>query len=133
MSPFSRRSGRLSLWWPGGSWKNTGEERAWLDVYPADGCGAAVCGPLVTVPLDTAPLELLVADGQVIVATPVGLRVFGLAYRSEATDALWKSAGQQVVAAWPDDRSVRGVADEHGVAIALLKHLPDIDLYTGQQ
>jgi hypothetical protein len=59
-------------------------------------------------------------------------RVFGLAYRSEETDPLWKKAGQQIlVAGSRDDRSVIGVAAEHGVAIGLLAHLPEIDLYSG--
>ena len=57
-------------------------------------------------------------------------RIFGLAYRSEATDALWKEGGKRIIAAWPDDRSVGAVAGEHGVAITLMKHLPEIDLYS---
>jgi hypothetical protein len=59
-------------------------------------------------------------------------RVFGLAFRSEETDLLWKKSGKQVIAAWPDDQSVRAVADEHGVTLTLLMRLPEIDLYTGQ-
>src|SRR3954469_6164068 len=42
-------------------------------------------------------------------------QVFGLAYRSEDTDMLWKKNGRPLIAAWPDDRSLGGVADEHGV------------------
>ena len=65
--------------------------------------------------------------------THVHARVFGLAYRSEETDPLWKSAARQIlVAGWPDDRTVAAVAAQHGVAVTLLTHLPDIDLYTGQ-
>ncbi|MGH9144394.1 MAG: hypothetical protein ACRD2I_24910, partial [Vicinamibacterales bacterium] len=61
-------------------------------------------------------------------------RIFGLAYRSEETDPLWKNTGNQIlIAAWPDDRTVASVADEHGVHITLLQHQPEIDLYTGQQ
>jgi hypothetical protein len=60
-------------------------------------------------------------------------QMFGLAYRSEETDPLWKSAGRQIlIASWPDDRSVGAVAGEHGIAVTPLAHLPEIDLYTGQ-
>lgn len=60
-------------------------------------------------------------------------RVFGLEYRSEETDPLWKTAGAQVlIAASPDDGSVGAVAEEHGITITLLAHLPAIDLYAGQ-
>lgn len=60
-------------------------------------------------------------------------QVFGLAYRSEATDALWKAAGRPVlIAASPGDASVGPIADEHGIAVTLLQHLPAIDLYTGR-
>jgi hypothetical protein len=60
-------------------------------------------------------------------------RVFGLAYRSEATDPLWKNNGRPVLlAGWPDDPSVAAVAGEHGVAVTLRTHLPELDLYTGQ-
>jgi hypothetical protein len=60
-------------------------------------------------------------------------RVFGLAYRSEATDPLWQRAGRQVlIAGWPDDRSFGAVAAEHGLAVTPFAHLPDIDLYRGQ-
>jgi hypothetical protein len=60
-------------------------------------------------------------------------RVFGLAYRSEETDALWKVAGRRVlIAASPGDASVGPIADEHGIAVTLLEHFPTIDLYTGQ-
>lgn len=59
-------------------------------------------------------------------------RVFGLAYRSEETDRLWKNAGGQVlIAAWPDDRSIGMVADEHGITITPPTHRGEIDLYTG--
>jgi len=65
--------------------------------------------------------------------THVHARVFGLALRSEETDRLWKSAGETVlIAGWSDDRSLEGVAAEHGIAITPLAHLPEIDLYTGQ-
>src|SRR3954471_3196192 len=44
-------------------------------------------------------------------------RVYGLSYRSEATDPLWKTAGREVlIAGSPDDPSVQAVAREHGVA-----------------
>ena len=60
-------------------------------------------------------------------------RVFGLAPRSEATDALWKIAGQRtLIAAAPGDASVGPTAEEHGVAISLLEHRPGIDLYVVQ-
>jgi hypothetical protein len=59
--------------------------------------------------------------------------VFGLAYRSEETDALWKNAGREaLVAAWADDRSIATVAAEHGITITPLMHLPEIELYTGR-
>jgi hypothetical protein len=62
-----------------------------------------------------------------------GAQVFGLAYRSEETDPLWKSPGRQVlIASWPDDRSVGAVAGEHGIAVTPLARLPEIDLYTGR-
>jgi hypothetical protein len=65
--------------------------------------------------------------------THVHARVFGLALRSEETDRLWKSAGETVlIAGWSDDRSLEGVAAEHGIAITPLAHLPEIDLFTGQ-
>jgi hypothetical protein len=59
-------------------------------------------------------------------------RVFGLAYRSEATDDLWKTAGKQLVAAAADDSSVAAVAGEHGVTVTMVTHLQEIDLYTAQ-
>jgi hypothetical protein len=59
--------------------------------------------------------------------------VFGLAYRSEETDPMWMTAGRQIlIAAAPDDASVGAVAEQHGIAITLLRHLTVIDLYTGQ-
>ena len=59
-------------------------------------------------------------------------RVFGLAYRSEATDALWKSAGRQaLVAGWSDDPSIVTVAAEHSITITPLAHLGEMDLYIG--
>ncbi len=60
-------------------------------------------------------------------------RVFGLAYRSEATDPLWQRAGQSIlIAGAPDDPSVEAVAGEHGVATTLHARLPEIDLYAGR-
>jgi hypothetical protein len=60
-------------------------------------------------------------------------RVFGLTYRSEETDPLWKIAGREVlIAGSPGDPSVDAVAREHGVATKLLTHSPEIDLYSGQ-
>lgn len=59
--------------------------------------------------------------------------MFGLAYRSEETDPLWKTAGRQVlIAASPDDGSAGAMAEQHGIAITLMAHLPAIDLYAGQ-
>lgn len=49
-----------------------------LEVYDADGCGAARCSPLAAVASDAAPTEVLVSHGRVIVVTIAGLRVFGL-------------------------------------------------------
>ena len=64
--------------------------------------------------------------------THMNARVFGLAYRSEATDSLWQRAGQSIlIAGAPDDPSVEAVAAEHGVATTLQTHLPEIDLYVG--
>jgi hypothetical protein len=69
----------------------------------------------------------------VLARTHSHARVFGLAYRSEETDALWKVAGRRVlIAASPGDASVGPIADEHGIAVTLLEHFPTIDLYTGQ-
>jgi hypothetical protein len=69
----------------------------------------------------------------VLSRTHAHARVFGLAYRSEETDALWKVAGQRVlIAASPGDASVGPIAGEHGIAVTLLEHFPTIDLYTGQ-
>ena len=60
-------------------------------------------------------------------------RVFGLTYRSEETDMLWKNSGHDaLVAGWPDDRSIGMVAAEHGITITPLTHLPEINLYTGR-
>jgi hypothetical protein len=60
-------------------------------------------------------------------------RVFGLAYRSEETDMLWKNSGHEaLVAGWPDDRAIGMVAAEHGITITPLAHLPEIELYTGR-
>jgi hypothetical protein len=60
-------------------------------------------------------------------------RVFGLAYRSEETDMLWKNSGHEaLVAGWPDDRSIGMVAAEHGITIRPLTHLPELELYTGR-
>jgi hypothetical protein len=69
----------------------------------------------------------------VLVRTHAHSRVFGLAYRSEETDRLWKTPGEQVlIAAAPDDASVVAVAEEHGIAITLMSHLPGFDLYAGR-
>jgi hypothetical protein len=60
-------------------------------------------------------------------------RVFGLAYRSEETDALWQRAGQSVlIAGSSDDQMVEVVAGEHGIVAALQTRLPEIDLYVGK-
>jgi hypothetical protein len=60
-------------------------------------------------------------------------RVFGLAYRSQETDMLWKNLGRDaVVAGWPDDRSIGTVAAEHGITVTPLAHLPEIELYTAR-
>jgi outer membrane protein assembly factor BamB len=49
-----------------------------LDVFDADGCGAAFCAPLAGRALTGDPLGLLVGDGRVIVRTTSGLHAFGL-------------------------------------------------------
>jgi hypothetical protein len=60
-------------------------------------------------------------------------RVFGLAYRSEETDPLWRRAGPSIlIAASPDDPSVEAVANEHGVVATLQTHLAEINLYVGR-
>jgi hypothetical protein len=60
-------------------------------------------------------------------------RVFGLAYRSEETDVLWKNSGREaLVAGWADDRSFATVAAEHGITITPLMHLQEIEIYTGR-
>ena len=62
-----------------------------------------------------------------------GTRVFGLAFRSDDTDALWQRTGQQVlVAGSPDDPSVAAIARVHGMSVTLLVHRPEIDLYAGR-
>jgi hypothetical protein len=59
-------------------------------------------------------------------------RIFGLAYRSEDSDVLWKVAGRRVLIATPaGDAAVGAIADEHGIAVTPLEHLPTIDLYSG--
>jgi hypothetical protein len=58
-------------------------------------------------------------------------QLFGLAFRSEETDALWKTDARQArVAVWPDDRSIGMVAAEHSVTLTPLGHEGEIDLYT---
>jgi hypothetical protein len=60
-------------------------------------------------------------------------QVFGLAMRSQETDRLWNHpGGEAVIAAWPDDPSFAGVAAEHGVAVTLRVHRPEIDIYGGR-
>jgi hypothetical protein len=60
-------------------------------------------------------------------------RIFGLAYRSEDTDALWRIPGRQLlIAAAPGDATVVSVADEHGVAATLRERQTAIDLYAGR-
>jgi hypothetical protein len=60
-------------------------------------------------------------------------QVFGLTFRSEETDALWQIGDHQArIAGWPDDRSIGGVAAEHGVTLTPLGHEGEIDLYTGR-
>jgi hypothetical protein len=60
-------------------------------------------------------------------------QVFGLAFRSEETDPLWKVTARQArIAGWPDDRSIATVAAEHGITLTLLGHEGEIDLYTGR-
>jgi hypothetical protein len=69
----------------------------------------------------------------VLARTHSHARVFGLTYRSEATDPLWKAAGRPLlIAAPPNDESVGTVAEQHGVAVTLLAHLPGFDLYAGR-
>ncbi len=60
-------------------------------------------------------------------------RVFGLTFRSEATDPLWRKAGREfLIAAPPNDESVSAVAEQHGVAVTVLRRLPGFDLYSGR-
>jgi len=60
-------------------------------------------------------------------------RVFGLAIRSEDSDGLWKQPGRQIlIAASSEDRTVEDVAWAHGLAVRLMTHLPEIDLYSAQ-
>lgn len=59
-------------------------------------------------------------------------RVYGLAYRSEDGDRLWKRAGQPIaIAGWSDDPSLPAIAARHGIATTLRTRLPGMDLYTG--
>ena len=66
--------------------------------------------------------------------THVHARVFGLAYRSDETDPLWKTPGQQVLIAGWRRRSIgrRPWPASTASPTTLLTHLPEIDLYTGQ-
>jgi len=58
-------------------------------------------------------------------------QVFGLAFRSEETDPLWKNDSRQArIAAWPHDRSIGMVAAEHSVTLTPVGHEGEIDLYT---
>ena len=60
-------------------------------------------------------------------------RIFGLAFRSEATDVLWKIPGRPVlIAGATGDPSVTAVAEEHGVAATLHERQTMIDLYAGR-
>jgi len=57
-------------------------------------------------------------------------QVFGLAYRSEATDALWCVPGTvAVVASAPGDESAVAVAARHGVALTPRAQTPDATLF----
>jgi hypothetical protein len=67
----------------------------------------------------------------VLVRSHSQTRVFGLTYRSEATDALWKTGGAPLlIATPPHDASVATMCEQHGVAVTLLAHLEGFDLYT---
>jgi hypothetical protein len=57
--------------------------------------------------------------------------VYGLTYRSEATDPLWIDGRRVLIAGTPGDVSVRATADQHGVSLSPIAHLPSIDLFEG--
>jgi hypothetical protein len=58
--------------------------------------------------------------------------VFGLTFRSEQTDPVWRSQPRLFVAGAPADRSVVVTAEEHRVHLTLVEHQPAIDLFAGQ-
>jgi hypothetical protein len=51
--------------------------------------------------------------------------------RSEATDPLWIDGRRVLIAGTPGDVSVRATADQHGVSLSPIAHLPSIDLFEG--
>jgi hypothetical protein len=60
-------------------------------------------------------------------------RVFGLTYRSDATDPLWQVAGARfTVVGAPDDASVAAVAARHDVSLILREHTASGDLFDGR-
>jgi hypothetical protein len=57
-------------------------------------------------------------------------RIFGLTYRSEATDALWCAPGRTaVVVSAPGDGSAAAVAAAHGAALTPRAGTPDAMLF----
>jgi hypothetical protein len=59
-----------------------------------------------------------------------GKAIFGLTYRSEATDRLWRSNGTPtIVAAKPSDQAVARYADRAGIELVPLDHTPTLDLF----
>jgi hypothetical protein len=59
--------------------------------------------------------------------------VYGVTYRSDATDALWYRPNTSVlVAGRPGDASVADTAEQHHVSVALLEHRAAIDLFAAK-
>jgi hypothetical protein len=60
-------------------------------------------------------------------------QVYGVTYRSDATDALWYRPNTSVlVAGRPGDASVADTAEQHHVSVALLEHRAAIDLFAAK-
>jgi hypothetical protein len=59
-------------------------------------------------------------------------QVFGLTYRSEPTEILWRVPGTRtLVAGSPKDATVRQTAERHDVHLTLIEHKQSIDLFEG--
>jgi hypothetical protein len=60
--------------------------------------------------------------------------VYGLTYRSEATDPLWIGrSGDLLIAAAPGDRAVRRFTERVNVEIRFLREMPTLSLFAGRR